>query len=236
MRSLLHDRFQQPIWLLLLIFAAIAPKHSEEDAAPKVMCAREGVSPIYVEIRDLQGRPNAIGAVVTIRNQEGYKASAEGFGDPLRVYVGESEGGIFDIKVRKPWHTKATIRGVEVPEDSCGLWASKRVEVTLPLLAGAPAVRQVVAAPYGYGFGRGNMTDRLVAYVEAAPGISRQVVWRSEDTSVVEITPEGILTTQCRARSGSTLVTATSVADPTKRDSVQVSVFRDQNPKRCPAP
>jgi hypothetical protein len=208
------------------------------DPGGPAVCGGPGIPSVAAEVRDDRGRPAAVGATVWIRNQAGYEASAEGYVDPLRVSVGngENEGGTFEVRVTKPWHEGVTLRGVVVPEDACGIREPTQVAVTLALQPGAPPVRQVVAAPYGYGFGWGGLTVPLVAFVEADSGVSRAVAWTSGDTAVARVTPEGVLTSACRATAGATWVTAAAVADPTQRDSVAVTVFADQDPARCPPP
>ena len=61
----------------------------------------------------------------------------------------------------------------------------------------------------------------LTATVGADPGISTAVTWSSGTPSVATITQGGII---AGLTAGTTLVTATSQADPTKKDTVTVSV------------
>ena len=61
----------------------------------------------------------------------------------------------------------------------------------------------------------------LNANVTADPGVSTAVTWTSATQSVATISQAGVVT---GVAGGSTLVTATSVADNTKRDTVTVSV------------
>ncbi len=220
-------------WLAPLV--VVAGSACSRHPVATAVCARPGIPSITAEIRDSRGQPTANGATVTIRNRRGYGAVAEGYGDSLRVGVGESRGGTFDVRVTKPWYKESVVQSVKVPEDECGISKSTRVSVTLSLLPGAPSVRQVVAAPFAYGFGWGNLKAPLVAYVEADPGVSQAVVWSSRDSTVARVTPDGILTSVCRSSSDSTWVVATSAADPSQRDSVQVFVSRDQDPARCPS-
>lgn len=215
-----------------VILGCSAPTESRRE----VVCARPGIPSIVAEIRDAQGRPNARGATVQIRNTRGYQSTAKGFADSLLVQAGASGGnvgGTFTVEVSKPYHRSA-VSSVVVPEDACGIEAPGAVSVALALLPGAPPVRQVVTPSYGYGFGYGNMTDRLPAYVEADVGISQAVTWRSRDTTVFTVSTDGVMRTRCRATNGEAWAIAHAVADSTKRDSLRIGVFADTDPARCP--
>ena len=65
------------------------------------------------------------------------------------------------------------------------------------------------------------ITITLNATVSADPGVSTAVTWTSSTPAVASITASGVVT---GVAGGSTLVTATSVADNTKRDTVTVFV------------
>jgi hypothetical protein len=172
-------------------------------------CALPGWSSIVAEVRDAEGQPTAIGATVTI-TKEGYEASSVGFGDPLQVYVGDSEGG-------------TVVEDVEVVTDECGYGDTVAVEATLTLQPDAPPVRQVVVSPGDIGLG-GGYSVQETAYVEEDLGVSKEVVWRSGDESVATVSADGVVTGVCRDTHGETLITATSVADPSKSDSLSVGV------------
>ena len=64
-------------------------------------------------------------------------------------------------------------------------------------------------------------TTQLTAAVTADPGISTQVTWTSAAPSIATVSSGG---TVLGVASGSALITATSVADVTKRDTVTVTV------------
>jgi len=55
---------------------------------------------------------------------------------------------------------------------------------------------------------------RMVATVDANPGLSRDVTWRLTDTTMARIDQTGLVTSKCSTRGGADTVTATSVADP----------------------
>ncbi|HUE96852.1 MAG TPA: hypothetical protein VMN39_09340 [Longimicrobiaceae bacterium] len=166
----------------------------------------------------------------------GFVASAEGYGDLLRILVdANNEGGNFEVTATKPWHSPTILPRVHVPEGPCGVLETVQVEMTIELLPGAPQVRQVVAPPYDYGFGGSvcGRPDRIAAYVVAIPEVSQEVVWISRDTTLVKITgvdtgSDGSSIAEiipvCRADSGVTHIIAMAAADTTVRDSVSVSV------------
>lgn len=189
-------------------------------------CAAVAWFPVAAEIRDTKGRPAALGASVTLK-KVGYEETAAGFGDPLKVYVGESVGGTFDVEVSKPFYDGAKVKNVTVPTDTCGYGETVTVEVTLALQKDAPPVRQVVVAPYGIGLG-GGYSVQETAYVEADPGVSKAVSWRSEDERVATVSADGTITGVCRDVPGETFVTATSLADPSQKGSISVGVFAAQ--------
>lgn len=179
---------------------------------------------VHVEVRDAQGEPTANGATVTIRDAEGYKASTMGVGERPGISVGEDgRSGPFTVEVTKPYHTSVVVENVRAPTGYCGLTGPAEVAVTLHLEPGAPLVRQVVVHPGPYGYS-GGFEDRVTAYVEAAPGVSREVVWSSSDTSVMTVTPDGRTRAACRETPGRATLTATSVVDPTRQGSLEVTV------------
>lgn len=242
----------QRFWpMLTLVVVSIPACHTDEPAAesvpaqpdrpslpaPPVVCAGSGGPAVIVEVRDAQGRPNALGAVASIE-KPGYRAAEVGFGDSLSIWVGENHvGGTFDVRVRKPWHREALVRGVQAALGRCGIAAPVGVPVTLTRLLGAPPVRQVVAPPGGHVYLDGNLTARLDAHVEAEPGVSQEVIWTSRDTTVARVTAEGELRSVCRRTRGETWVIARAAADPSVQDSFPVSVHSANPPfGRCRAP
>jgi hypothetical protein len=69
------------------------------------------------------------------------------------------------------------------------------------------------------------------AIVDAAPGISRAVRWRSIDTTVAVVSPTGVLRAQCIASMDSAVITAMSVADPQMRGEAYVYVWPPHDPE-----
>lgn len=193
------------------------------------VCGR-GAYPYIVDIRDLDGNPAAIGAAVTIRRPSGYEVSIKGFGHPSTVFVGQTEGGPFEVEVTKPWYASATVNGPDVPADRCGSIGPAQVSVELTPLPGAPSVRQVVTESRAV-YGAAGMLRRLRAEVLADPGISREVTWVVRDTTVVRLMPDGTsFTTKCRSANGGTWIVASSVVNPAIRDSVEVWVMTNECP------
>ena len=181
--------------LLVLILALSA---CGAWGATDVYCPLILYPSVHVEVRDAQGEPAANGATVTIRDAEGYTASQMGFGENPYISVGEdSRSGPFTVEVTKPYHTSVVFENVRAPTGNCGLNGPAEVAVTLRLEPGAPSVRQVVVPEWSYGFS-GGWEDRVIAYVEAAPGVSREVTWSSSDTSVITVTPDGHTKAVCR--------------------------------------
>lgn len=200
------------------------------------ICTQPLIPSIVAEVRDARGDPIAIGATVTI-SKPGLQAVDEGFADPLRVAVAaNNEGGVYDVRVTKPWYADALIAQVDVPAGECGVREPEVVEAVLSLRSDAPAVRQVVLPPTGYGFGSSVCGTRhpVPAYVLTAEGTSREMTWVSRDPGRVKVeagesSPDGSnvgwIIPQCGATSGDTRVVGMAKADPSVRDSVEVSVF-----------
>lgn len=190
-------------------------------------CARPDYTSVTAEVRDADGQPTANGAMVTIPEPGGYEATARGYGDPseTQVSVGDdNRTGPFTVEVTKPYFTSATVDNIRTPADGCGLTRSASVEVSLSLLPDVPPVRQVVVSEGPYGFGAGNLESTVMAFVEAAPGVSREVAWSSSDPSLITVTPDGRTRTACLEAGGSATLMATSVADSTKKGLLEVAV------------
>lgn len=201
------------------------------------VCPSIGWYAVTAEVRDQYGRAAGRGATVRVHRDDGFAEEAIGYVDSLNVYVGDGVTGVFDITVTKPFHIGETATHVEVSGDpQCGIPETPAiVELTVQLRDNAPPVRQVVVPPYAYGFGDGNVSARVVAHVEADEGVSTAVLWSSRDTTVAHITSEGVVTSTCRDRPGSTFMVASAVANESVRDSVAVEVWAaSATSGRCP--
>ncbi|MCA0375163.1 MAG: Ig-like domain-containing protein [Gemmatimonadetes bacterium] len=64
-------------------------------------------------------------------------------------------------------------------------------------------------------------TVPLTAVVSADPGVSTAVTWTTANSTIATVSAQGVVS---GVANGSTLITATSVADATKRDTVTVNV------------
>jgi hypothetical protein len=200
-------------------------------------CPDIGWFAVSAEVRDESGEPAANGATVRVTRADGFVDERRGYGPHPVVPAAENVTGVFDVTVTKPHHEPASVRGVRVRGDRCGIprRGDGHVSLRIRLLPGAPPVRQLVVPPHGIGLGDGNVTVQVTAFVEAEDGVSREAVWTSRDTSVVRATPQGRLTSACRPVWGAAWVVASSVADPTVRDSVPVTVYAaDPRSGRCP--
>jgi hypothetical protein len=206
--------------LVALIGLSLGCEIAGPEASPAI-CARPVAPAIVLSVRDNAGSAAAIGATVVVRSHRGFEDRTKGYLDSTQIVVGHGAGGIFDVHLSRPWHNDVVFRAVEVPEDHCGNTASTFVAVTLSQLPEAPEVRQVVAPPWSYGFGRGNMQHRLEAKVVAEPNVSQEVVWVTRDSSVIRMLPDGTLTTRCRSTWGQTWAVASSVVAPSVKDSVR---------------
>lgn len=197
-------------------------------------CPAVGKISVIAEVVDSDGRPAAVGATVTI-SKRGLTASEEGFSHPLLVHVwAQNAGGIFDIRVTKPWHEEARISEVYVPVGPCGVLEPTTARVTLSELPDAPPVRQVVLPPYDYLFGIAacGSPNEVAGYALTDGDASGEIVWESRDVEVVtveakETGPGGYnaaqVTVPCDARlPSSTWVIGMAKADPSVRDSFEV--------------
>jgi hypothetical protein len=192
---------------------------------------------VIVEVVDSRGFPAAIGATATVSDGR-VLGSDVGFGDPrlITVFAGNA-GGTLDVLVTKPWHEDVRIDGVSVPEGSCGVLQPASVQATLHLLTNAPPVRQVVLPPFNYGFGGPACGSRqpIEGYVLVEEGIDGEIVWESGDPTIVAVEPEesdssghntASLIPQCSTTTGmSAYVIGKSKADPSVRDSVEVTIL-----------
>lgn len=206
-----------------------------EDPVVPVVCSSVGIPSIVAEVRNQRGVPAAIGAELRAIGN-GVELAGSGFGDSLRIYTEDpyGVGGVFSVEVSKPWHRSARLEGLEVPAGACGVAEPYRVELVIELQENAPPVRQVALPPTGYGFGDGNLSMGIPAFVEADEGVSRELRWGSSDSTVVAVSQTGRITSGCLERTDSAWVTAWSVVDTTVRDSIFVTVWPlDPGSGRC---
>lgn len=186
-----------------------------------LICVSILIPQIRAEIVTPDGQPAAAGARVTVDGVD------EGWAAPVRdsrvVYAGERSTSPVTVGVDKPWYEPVILRNVQVELDQCGVVEPTTVHVSLALRPGAPPVRSVYVGRVNHGYS-GSFTTQLSAVVDVEPGVSESVMWWSSDTSVAVVDSQGILKSQCRASFKDAFVGATSVVDPTVRDSFTVSV------------
>ncbi len=219
-------------WMPLLPLALLAGA-CQAIQEPTFACTDEGWPSVVVEVRDASGQPAARGASLLIRDGEFVDSAgpADAF-DGLTLGAGNRRAGTYEVRVSKPGYQAVSVGRVHVPGGACGAKEAARVGVTLRLLPGAPPVRSVVVYPPVMGLGLPGIRVQMRAYVDADVGIDTTVAWSISDTTVATLTPEGLLTSRCRARTGDAVVTATSRADPSKRGHGQVTVGASSTP--CP--
>ncbi len=98
---------------------------------------------------------------------------------------------------------------------------TKRATATITVTA-RPIVVSLSPRPVSLSVGQ---TQQLNAAVSADPGVSTAVTWTSSAGAVATVSASGLVNA---VTSGSTLITATSVADASKKDTVTVTVASSQ--------
>jgi hypothetical protein len=222
-----------PISVALLLLPLLA---ACEDTVVGT-CPLELRPSVIVEVVDSGGRPAAIGATAAVSDGTVLGVD-EGFGDPrlIPVFAGNA-GGTLDVRVTKPWHEEVRIDGVFVPEGACGVLEPGAVRAVLQVLPNAPPVRQVLLPPFDYAFGGPACGSEhpIVGYVLAEGEVDSEIVWKTSDPTVVEVEPQvsessglnvASLIPQCSATRGmSAYVIGESKADPSVKDSVEVTIL-----------
>lgn len=107
---------------------------------------------------------------------------------------------------------------ITVTTDDGGKTATCRVTVSVP-------VGMVTVTPATLTMGK-NKSYTLTATVNAQPGTDTGVTWTSSDETVATVDATGTVTATDKA--GTVTITATSVADPTKKGACTVTVSADQ--------
>lgn len=202
-------------------------------ACNSTACAGVGYSAVHVAIRDQQGNPQALDALVTLYD-ESYREQDSSRADPLTVFAAEERGGrTYDIQVSKRYYNDTWVRDVHAPGGGCvtSLEANSvtiTVPVVLSIAPGAPAVRSIHLLPPHILLDRSPYpgTVTFAPYVDANIGVSRALYWRiSGDTGSVSFDPvTGTLQYRCRATSGNLTVTARSTVDSTVVGLADVAV------------
>ena len=196
-------------------------------------CAGVGYSAVRVTIRDQQGNPQALDALVTLYDGT-YREQDSSRYDALSVYAANERGGrMYDIQVSKRYYNDSWVRGVRAPGGGCVTGhESKPVTITVPVVLvlelDAPTVRSVHLLPPHVLLDRPPYVGTVTfePFVDANSGVSRAVRWRiTGDTGSVSFDPiTGTLRYRCLATSGYITVTAQSQVDSTVVGLADVAV------------
>lgn len=215
----------------IAVIGVIASSCDHFWSPAEVVCAGVGYDAVRVEIRDTQGNPQALNAVVTLTDGA-YVERDSSIYDPLSVRGAQERGGrTYDIVVSKPHYIDARVNRVKAPGGGCvqsGDNATITVPVVLTLANGVPAVRAVRLLPPRILIDRPpyNGTAAFTPYLDINQGLSRSVTWRvTGDTASVSFDPlTGKFQYRCLAKSGNITVTALSVADSTVIGTAVVAI------------
>lgn len=162
-------------------------------------CTTEMRSNLFVEVRDADGRPAALGATGSAAHEGGGVTELASFGDSLRLngQWTRERAGDYRIAVRKPGHATVTT-DVRVEEDACHV-ETRTVRVDL---ARSPASVAVAPIDFVTGAHGGGMTasagvqvvgDTLVIVGSAHASCSEleAVAYRAGDEVHVQLQPAG---------------------------------------------
>lgn len=185
-----------------------------------IECAGVGIPGIVAEVKDPSGNVVSAGAMVVAQDADvatyadtagplvvGYDGSLNGPAGST-VMLAWNRDAKYVVTASKPHWTTATAN-VRVWGGKCGWVEPAHLTLTIEKLPGAPPVRSVAIAPRRLRFGFCGSSARAESFVEADVGISGEVIWFSEDTTVVTVIG-GLVKVKSR---GNTRVAARSVAD-----------------------
>ena len=182
--------------------------------------------PINVDIRDANGRAQALGATVTFADGAANPADTSVY-DSLRVSGGDYNAR-YDIYVYKPYYNTAVVRDVHAPREaecSGSHGPPVTVQAVLSLSPGAPPVRSVHFLPDNDRLDRGRNVS-IAVIVDASPGVSQAVHWRmsglTAGVSIDSLT--NTLVYRCQIYTGPVTVVALSAVDSTKSASADFTV------------
>jgi hypothetical protein len=191
---------------------------------------------LLVDIVDEAGRAAAAGASLTV-TRDRFIFGSEGYADSLTIPAWTTEQDErFDIRVTKPWHEEFQANDILVPT-TCGGGEPMKISATLPLLPGAPAVRQVVLPPYDFRIARSlcGMPREIDGYVFAGEHVSRGILWESRNAELLTVVPQadvaeghhraGLIPPCSVSAAATTFVVGISEADPSVRDSIEVEIY-----------
>jgi hypothetical protein len=207
-------------------------------------CAGVGYWAVTVTVRDATGRPQALGATVTLQDGT-YEENHVGTEDSLTVYGASDRGGrTYDIHVTKPYYNDVSVRGVRAPGGGCvtGHESSPtniKVPIVLSLAPNAPPVRSIHLLPtYTPILDRDHAaTFTFATVVDANPGISQAVLWTvGGDTATAGFNlATGLFTYRCQPKNGMLTVTAAAAANPSITATASIATQGHPNSTTDPA-
>lgn len=171
-----------------------------------IVCVGTGGPSVLVEVRGPDDEPAAYGASIIIRDGA-FVDSTGGPVWPRYLGAGNRRPGTYEVTVTKPGYEPVVLTGVEAPPTGSPVChysepAGPQRVVHLRLLPDARPVRSVYVGDGGMGFGLPYLQAQLSAVVDAAPGVSQAVRWASSDTTLVTVTEDGVVRSECTPTGG----------------------------------
>lgn len=197
---------------------------------------------VVLTITDPAGRPATLGTTVRLIGSGVDEAITGTSPDEPSIAIGD-EPGRYTVVITRPWWISEALEvRVRRSRGPCPRLVPVTRDVALELRPDAPPVRQVVAEsdhiqvtsnpPFTVSGGSGE--TQLRAFVEADPGVSTEVDWRSLDPEIAAVTLDGVMTVKCRESPIDTQIVASARADPGVFTIIRVTVLRTQL-WQCPA-
>lgn len=211
------------------------PPRSVTPMPRLLICTLIGPPPaLVVAVRDDSGRPAARGTTLETRDETGHVNRVTGL-DVLTVGI-HSRPGRLRYVVRKSGFNSPPPANVFVRWAGCSI-VPESVSVTLRRRADAAPLR-MVAIPAGddINFGAGEFSLKLVALVDADPGVDTTVTWQSSDPRIVTVTDEGVVRSRCVPDKRKAVVTAITRAPPHLRARAHITVWGDTTCKARETP
>lgn len=126
------------------------------------------------------------------------------------------------MRVSRPFYRDTVLTNVVVSASDCSVQIVQ-VPVTLPLTAGAPALRSIAVLGADVLSAPGQQRQLSVRF-DANPGVPTTVVWRVSDASLAQVDANGLVTAKCSLAGGTETVAAIATADTTVRGSARFGV------------
>lgn len=176
---------------------------------------------LTVEIRDAQGRAQAVGSTITLVTGEARFPQLLREDSLRTMYYQTAGASIVDVVVSKPYYQDVVVRNVKVNAKSCADRNARPVTlpVVLTLQPDAPVVRAVHLLPPRVLLDRAPYTTTytFTALVDANPGVTTAVRWRLDgDSSGVTLDAQtGTVRYRCQRTSTYPRLQAVALADTT---------------------